>query len=346
MASTWLTKIRSLATAKELRSALHSRLNVGVAAVAAATVVGGGAAMAVLPTMDSEPIMAVPGDSFRAAIVDTEFSDLGAAASRDLGRATRSTARPALTAPAGLSADQQKALKNGGKIAKIASSGKPGTMWTTSSLRVRATPSSTGKEVSMLSEGAKVSTTGWKNDGWVEVTIDNKSRWVSGEYLTDTEPSAQQAATGSETSRSGSSKSGGSSRTARTDGPAPTGGSGSCRTQLPGLTSRAHTLHNAICANYPSVSSYGGVRPDPYPAHPSGRAIDAMIPNWSSSSGNALGWSMANWLRANASTYNIDEIIFDQKIWTRQRAGEGWRMMSDRGSANANHRNHVHVAVR
>lgn len=345
MAPTWFTKIHSLATTKNFRSAMTSRLNAGVAAVAAATLVGGGAAMAVLPQMDSEPIMAVPGDNNieAAALNAAAFPEVGLAASRAADRPTRDTPRPELDRGAGLSPDHQKALDDGGKIGKIAATGKAGTMWTTTTLRVRDTPSSEGKEVAVLSEGSKVATTGWKNQGWVEITVDEKSRWVSGEYLSSTEPVAE-TASGSGSSSSG--KSSGGSSAGRTDGPAATGGSGSCRTQLPGLTSRAHTLHNAICANYPSISSYGGVRADPYPAHPSGRAIDAMIPNWSSSSGNALGWSLANWLRANAGTYGISEIIFDQKIWTAQRSGDGWRMMSDRGSANANHRNHVHVAVR
>jgi hypothetical protein len=44
-----------------------------------------------------------------------------------------------------------------------------------------------------------------------------------------------------------------------------------------GLTPNAWALANYIQANYPGVQSIGGVRQDPYPDHPSGRAIDVMV---------------------------------------------------------------------
>ncbi len=44
-----------------------------------------------------------------------------------------------------------------------------------------------------------------------------------------------------------------------------------------GLTPNAWALANYIQANYPGVQSIGGVRQDPWPDHPSGRAIDVMV---------------------------------------------------------------------
>ena len=44
-----------------------------------------------------------------------------------------------------------------------------------------------------------------------------------------------------------------------------------------GLTPNAWSLVNYIQSNYPGVQSIGGVRSDPYPDHPSGRAIDVMV---------------------------------------------------------------------
>jgi hypothetical protein len=44
-----------------------------------------------------------------------------------------------------------------------------------------------------------------------------------------------------------------------------------------GLVPNAANLAGYIRANYPGVQSIGGVRPDPYPDHPSGRAIDIMV---------------------------------------------------------------------
>ena len=99
-------------------------------------------------------------------------------------------------------------------------------------------------------------------------------------------------------------------------------------------------MHQALCANFPQITSYGGVRSDWDVEHPSGRAIDAMTTD------QATGDAVANWARSNASKYGITEVIWNQRIWTTQRASEGWRMMSDRGSATANHRDHVHITVR
>jgi hypothetical protein len=44
-----------------------------------------------------------------------------------------------------------------------------------------------------------------------------------------------------------------------------------------GLTPNAWALANYIQANYPGVQSIGGVRQDPWPDHPSGKAIDVMV---------------------------------------------------------------------
>ena len=88
-----------------------------------------------------------------------------------------------------------------------------------------------------------------------------------------------------------------------------------------------------------SVSkSYGGVRADSLPEHPSGRALDAMI-------SGAAGWEVARFVRANARQLGVSQVIYAQKIWTVQRGSEGWRSLSDRGSASANHYDHVHVTV-
>ena len=56
-------------------------------------------------------------------------------------------------------------------------------------------------------------------------------------------------------------------------------------------------------------------------------------------------WEIARWLREHASELGVMEVIHAQKIWTTQRSSEGWRSMSDRGSATANHYDHVHISV-
>jgi hypothetical protein len=54
-----------------------------------------------------------------------------------------------------------------------------------------------------------------------------------------------------------------------------------------GLVPNAANLASYIRANYPGVLSIGGVRSDPYPDHPSGRAIDIMV-GGNTSLGNAI----------------------------------------------------------
>ena len=57
------------------------------------------------------------------------------------------------------------------------------------------------------------------------------------------------------------------------------------------------------------------------------------------------GWAVANWVRAHAGELGVSEVLYSQRIWSRLRAGEGWRPFSDRGSSTANHYDHVHVSV-
>ena len=105
-----------------------------------------------------------------------------------------------------------------------------------------------------------------------------------------------------------------------------------------GVDSNAVTVHRAVCALFPSVRSYGGLRGSG-DEHGSGHAIDIMIPS------SSVGTQIANWVRANAGALGVSQVIWSQHIWTVQRGGEGWRSMSDRGSATANHYDHVHVTV-
>jgi hypothetical protein len=106
-----------------------------------------------------------------------------------------------------------------------------------------------------------------------------------------------------------------------------------------GLTKDAIRVHRAICAAFPSVKSYGGMRSGGGSFHGSGRAVDVMIPNAST------GRDIADWVRSHRKALGVSEVIYAQKIWTVQRGGEGWRSMSDRGNATANHYDHVHVSV-
>jgi hypothetical protein len=97
---------------------------------------------------------------------------------------------------------------------------------------------------------------------------------------------------------------------------------------------------NAVRAAYPQLGSIGGRRSDSGD-HGTGRALDIMIPNYSGS-GRALGDSLAAFIQSHAGELGVAYVIWRQRIWA---PGGGWRSMSDRGSATANHYDHVHVSV-
>lgn len=78
--------------------------------------------------------------------------------------------------------------------------------------------------------------------------------------------------------------------------------------------------------------------------HDDGLAVDFMIPDYTSAASKKKAKKLGAWLQANAKALGITYIIYDQKIWHLKRDDEGWQPMEDRGSPNANHRNHLHVS--
>lgn len=224
-------------------------------------------------------------------------------------------------------AAQEKAAKKEAKAAKKAAAKKRaeqlaesvvGSRYTTSAVKLRTEPSKNAKSVDVIDAVKKVKVTDTVRKGYRQVVVDGKGRWITDEYLskkkpsTDSAGSAQAGISGASCSKSSGIES--------------------------GLGSNAARVYRAMCATFPEVSSFGGRRAS-NDFHGSGRAVDAMI------SSSEAGWRLANWLRDNASELKISEIIYSQQIWTVQRSGEGWRGMSDRGSATANHYDHVHVSV-
>lgn len=221
---------------------------------------------------------------------------------------------PQAPAPAAAPAADAK-----GSTAAAPAAGGQTTMYATETVNVRSDASASSDKIGSLSAGDKVQAAAETRNGFRRVTLNGRTGWVTTTYLSSKAPTAGGAAASSDA--------------------APVT-SGACA-PLRGVRANTEKVHQAICAKFGSqVSSYIGVRPDWDIEHPSGRALDAMV------SSNATGWQIANFVKANASSLGVTEVIFDQKIWTTQRASEGWRSMSDRGSATANHRDHVHVSTR
>ncbi|MFW6034025.1 MAG: M23 family metallopeptidase [bacterium] len=131
------------------------------------------------------------------------------------------------------------------------------------------------------------------------------------------------------------------------------GGGLSCPpTGLPaedGLTPDAQRVLRCIATTFPQISTFHGVGDRPNESdHPSGRAVDAMIPDWVLPAGNELGWQVAEWVQANHVCLGVTYVIWDAQIWSADRASDGWRPYDHPNGwtdANALHQNHVHVSV-
>ncbi|MCH9667997.1 MAG: glycoside hydrolase [Actinomycetia bacterium] len=87
---------------------------------------------------------------------------------------------------------------------------------------------------------------------------------------------------------------------------------------MQGLVPNAKALTAYIIATYPGVQSIGGVRPDPLPDHPSGRAIDIMI-----GSNMALGDAINVDVQSQAARFGVSYTL--------------WRVSA--------HFDHIHVTV-
>ncbi len=162
-----------------------------------------------------------------------------------------------------------------------------------------------------VATGDKVLVTGRKAGGRSEIVVKGKSRWVTSGYFSSEKPVAAAAGLSME--------------------PCPDPGVEN------GLTSSAVYVYRSVCHAFPQITSYGGW--DNHGEHSSGRALDIMT------SDTQLGTAIAEFLRSHASELNLYDILWQQHIWTPVRSGEGWRSMPSRGSATANHYDHVHVSV-
>lgn len=101
-----------------------------------------------------------------------------------------------------------------------------------------------------------------------------------------------------------------------------------------GLLPNAVNGYRAVCAKFPEVKTFGGRRPGTGSDHNTGEAVDIMI---SGSTGDRI----AEYLIKNQGSLNVKYVIWKQRIWM---PGQGWKGMEDRGSATANHFDHVHAS--
>lgn len=94
----------------------------------------------------------------------------------------------------------------------------------------------------------------------------------------------------------------------------------------------------------------GGVRSGHAPgsAHYEGRAVDFFFRPVNDVN-SRRGWALAQYLVANADRLVVRTVIFDDRIWTAARSGDGWREYAEPDSAGdpaiLRHLDHVHVDV-
>lgn len=102
-----------------------------------------------------------------------------------------------------------------------------------------------------------------------------------------------------------------------------------------GLGPNASRVYSAVRNQFPDMTNIGGYRAGDPGDHGAGRAVDIMVTG-------SRGDQVAAWLQQNAGSLNIKYVIWEQRIWY---PGSSWSYMEDRGSATANHYDHVHVSV-
>jgi hypothetical protein len=100
---------------------------------------------------------------------------------------------------------------------------------------------------------------------------------------------------------------------------------------------------NAVVSDVPGADgiTLGGTRAsaaDPH-GHPSGLALDYMI-----GSNDALGDAIAQYHIEHWDELGVEYVIWQQRMLSSP--GGSWQSMADRGSATANHYDHVHVNYR
>jgi hypothetical protein len=191
-----------------------------------------------------------------------------------------------------------------------------GRLWSTVDLDLRATPTEDARVLGELKAVSRVRVTGERSAGFAQIIVrDHGSRtvaWVTADYLVEKKPTDP-------------------AHLPLSMAPCPDG------SVEKGLTDGAVRLYRSVCHAFPQITQYGGW--DAHGEHSSGKALDIMT------SDVQLGNAIAAFLQAHAGELNIFDILWRQQIWTTQRAGDGWRRFADRGSATANHYDHVHVSV-
>lgn len=203
------------------------------------------------------------------------------------------------------------------------------TAYTTTAVNLRTGPSIDYRIIRVLATNTAVELTGLTQGGFSQVSDAGQLRWISTSYLSSSPVTVAPPP----------------SNVSGPAAPTPDGSTSLTFGGSVGLTQLRETTKQvvyAVRANYPQITTMYGYRQDPLPDHPSGRAVDIMMPRGAND--QALGDQIAAYLQANANSLNIEYLIWRQRIWINGQSG--WTWMADRGGVTANHYDHIHVTVR
>jgi uncharacterized protein YgiM (DUF1202 family) len=189
-----------------------------------------------------------------------------------------------------------------------------GSMWTTTAVNVRTGPATSYSKIGLAAKGTKIAITGRTDGEWSEVVWDGEAAWMCNRYLIDEEPGTAEV-------------------------PSDVAGVW----EVKGVKASTQNVINVVRAKWSQIQTVYGLRAGSTGDHGNGYAADFMLPDYKNNA--ALGYEIAEYLRANAKELGIQYIIFHQHIWNISRASEGWRLMADRGSDTQNHMDHVHVSM-
>ena len=132
-----------------------------------------------------------------------------------------------------------------------------GRRYATTELNIRSTYKDKYTLIAEVPTGTRLSITGVIKKKRMQIVYNNAARWVTAKYLSKTKPKASP---------------GGKYKVEK------------------GLKPNAIKVHRAILKEFPEIVTFYGVRADAIPDHPTGRALDCMIPNYKSAHGKALGF--------------------------------------------------------
>lgn len=131
--------------------------------------------------------------------------------------------------------------------------------------------------------------------------------------------------------------------------PTQPGRNGACVTR----TARIVAQIQAMNTGHNGIYCWDAHAWNPTSDHPKGTACDmtfGAIGRFPSGTDKTNGDRLANWLVANAETWAVKYVIWDGKVWSSARAGDGWRPYTGGGiynpaDATGGHYDHIHLSM-